>query len=202
MSGALSKISAEVSDFTKTMGSLHHDVGILLQRNIARFLEVTNDLSKQMNWQGWATIGMTSFNAAFSIAGTFFPKVAGNTNTPAANPRLGAHDGITDGFSNAMKAITQKLSDNDFLRSSCKTAAKGLTGFQGASDVWFRAAQTKLESERTQYQSIQMQDNQQTKGSLTTTMDMVQNAWSRIIQAKGGNQALHRAESRWVPILE
>lgn len=184
MSGALNKIFAEVTDFTKTMGTLHRDFLTLVQRDINHFLEITQDLTNQMNWQGWTTIALTSLNASCSIAGACFPKAADNAAAQAVNPRLGAHDGITDGFSNIMKTITQKLSDNNFLRTTCKTASKTFDGLGNASSIWFRSSETKLEGNKALIQSVNLQDGQAKKSQMDQQVQMAQQAVSRLLDSK------------------
>jgi hypothetical protein len=180
----MNRIFAEVADFTKTMGKLHGDFLSIVQRDMARFVELTNDYTKQMNWQGWTTIALTGIGASLAVAGTFFPKNAANAATPPASPRLGAHNGITDGFSNMMKTITQKLSDNDFLRTTCKTSAKAFNGVNDAANSWFKSTQTKLESARSLIQSVNLQDGQAKKSTMDQQVQLAQQAISRLIDAK------------------
>ena len=180
----MNRIFAEVADFTKTMGKLHGDFLSIVQRDIARFEELTNDYTNQLNWQGRLTIALTLFNGTFMVAGNFFPKNTGNAATTAVSPRLGAHDGITDGFSNLLKTITQKLSNNDFLRSACKSASKICDGLGDASKVWFNSTQTKLESARSLIQSVNLQDGQAKKSTMDQQVQLAQQAISRLIDAK------------------
>ncbi len=178
------RIFAEVADFTKTMGQLHGDFLNMVRRDIDRFLEMTNDLTKQMNWQGWTTVALTSISGTLAVAGNFFPKSGANAATPPVSPRGGAHDGITDGFSNMLKTITQKLSDNDFLRSTCKTVSKAFGSFENVANVWFRGSQTKLESDRSLMERVNLQDGQAKKSTMDQQVQLAQQAISRLIDAK------------------
>lgn len=185
MSGTLDKIFAQVAGYTKSMANLHNDFLILVKRDIDRFLEKTNDLTNQMNWQGWTTIGLTSLSASLAIAGALIPKSSSAApNTPNLNPRLGANDGITDGFSSAMKAITQKLSDHDFLRTTCKTTSKFFNGVGSAADVWYRSSNTATETKRSLLERINIQDGQSKKSIFDQQVQQAQTAALRLLEAK------------------
>lgn len=184
MAGALNRIFGEIAEFSKTMGKLHNDFLNIVVLDINRFLETTKNLTNQMYWQGWATVGLTSLSASLAIAGALIPKAgpAGNTNSQA-NSRLGANDGITDWFSNSLKTISQKLSDNDFLRTTCKTASKTFNGVVPASEVWFRGKTTDIEGKRTLIQQL-MQDGQTKKSMCDTQVQQAQQAALRVLESK------------------
>jgi hypothetical protein len=186
MAGALNRIFTEIAEFSKTMGTLHTDFLNLVVADIHRFLEMTKNLNNQMVWQGWATVGLSSLSASLAILGTVIPKAgpAGSTNSTGLNSRLGANDGITDWFSNSMKTILQKLADNDFLRTTCKTTAKFFNGVAPASDVWFRSTTTDIESKRSLIQTVNLQDGQTKKSTFEAQVQQVQQATSRLLDSK------------------
>jgi hypothetical protein len=187
MAGALNRIFGEIAEFSKTMGSLHTDFLNLVQRDIERFLEKTKDLNNQMFWQGWTTIGLTSLSGSFAIAGAIITKASptGDTNAASSlNSRLGANDGIANGFSNAMKAITQKLSDNDFLRSTCKTTSKFFNGVSPAADAWYRSTTTEIESKRSLLERVNLQDGQTKKSMFDQQVQQAQQAALRLLESK------------------
>lgn len=189
MSGALDRIFAEVADFTKVMGSLHNDFLVLVRRDIDRFLEMTKDLNHQMHWQGWATLGLTSLSASLAVAGALIPKTGpAGSNAPTFNSRLGANDGISDGFSTMLKSIGQKLSDNDFLRTTCKTSSKFFNGVSPAADIWFRSTTTDIESKRQLIDRVNLQDGQAKKSMFDQQAQLAQTAVQRILESrsKGG----------------
>jgi hypothetical protein len=185
MSGALNKVFAEIADFTKTMGSLHSDFLIIVRRDIERFQEMTKDLVGELNWQGWSTLCLTSLSASFAIAGALIPKGgAANGNAPTLDPRLAAHDGPSNAFSNALKAITQKLGDNDFLRTTCKTTSKFFGGVSQPVEVWFRGTTTDIESRRGLIERVNIQDGQAKKSQFDQNVQTAQQAASRLLDSK------------------
>ncbi len=191
MEGALSRIFGEIAEYTKTMGKLHGDFLTLVSADIYHFQEMTNNLKNQMNWQGWTILGLTSLSASLAIAGAFIPKAgpAGSTASPpaAANSRLGAN-GIADGFSNAMKAIQEKLSNNDFLRTTCKTTSKFFDGVTPVAQVWSSGKTTEIETKRTLLERVNLQDGQAKKSTFEQAAQQAQQAATRLLdsKAKGG----------------
>jgi len=186
MAEALNRIFGEIAEYTKTMGSLHNDFLHILRRDIDHFLEKTRDFNNQMNWQGWTTLGLTSFSASLAIAGALIPPKASPTapsNAPA-DPRLSTNAGINDGFSKTMKAIGDKLADNDFLRTTCKTTSKFFGGLTNVSDPWFRSKTTDIESKRTLLQQVNLQDGQSKKSTFDQNASQAQQAALRILESK------------------
>lgn len=184
MSGALNRIFAEVADFTHTMAGLHHDFLNLVQRDIDRFFEKTNDLTNQMHWQGRTTIVLSSLSASLAIAGALIPKSDPAGNTPTVNSRLAANGGIND----SLKEITKKLTDNDFLRTTCKTTSKFFNGVTPAADAWYRGITTEIESKKALLERVNLQDGQGKKSSLDQQVQQAQQAITRLLdsKAKGG----------------
>lgn len=181
MSETLSKIFGQVAEFTHTMAGLHNDFLSIVQRDINRFLEKTNDLQSQMNWQGYTVLGLTSLSASLAIGGALIPKAAPAANTPAVDPRLNTNAGIAS-------AITQKLSDHKFLRTTCKTASKFFNGVVPVADAWYRGTTTELESKKTLLQTVNVQDGQSKKSMFDQQAQQAQQAALRLLEskAKGG----------------
>lgn len=186
MSGALNRIFGEIAEFSKTMGSLHNDFLLMLRRDIDHFLEKTKDLNNQMNWQGWTTLGLTSFSASLAIAGALIPpkaSPAAASNAPA-DPRLSTNAGINDGFSKTMKAIGDKLADNDFLRTTCKTTSKFFGGLTNVSDPWFKSTTTDIESKRTLLERVNIPNAQGGKTTVDENVSKAQQAALRLLESK------------------
>jgi hypothetical protein len=184
MTEALNRVFAEIATFTTTMADLHHDFLSLVQRDIERFLDQTKSLTHQMHWHGWTTLGLTSLSASLAIAGALIPK-GGPANTPAPDSRLGANGGIPD----ALKAITDKLSDNDFLRTTCKTTSKFFNdGVTPAANVWHSSTTTDKQSKLTLLERINLQDGQSKKSDVDQKVQQAQQAALRLseIKSRGG----------------
>jgi hypothetical protein len=146
---------------------------------------MTKNLSNQMYWQGWTTVGLSSLSASLAIAGAIIPKSGpASSASSSLNSRLGANDGIGDGFSNVMKTITQKLSDNDFLRTTCKTTSKFFNGVTPAADVWYRSTTTEIESKRSLIQTVNLQDGQAKKSTFDQQVQQAQQAAQRLLESK------------------
>lgn len=179
MSGAIERIFSEVAQFTKTMGSFHNDFLNIVKRDIDRFLEKSQDLASQMNWQGWTTIGLTSLSAGLAVAGTLIPTGGAPTTTDIRSEANGT---------NLLSGILEKLKDNDFLRSTCKTASKFFNGVSPAADVWFRSSTTELESARGLLERVDISDGQTKKGIFDQNAQLANSALSRLLEskAKGG----------------
>ncbi len=185
MSGALERIFSEVAQFSKTMGGLHNDFLSIVRRDINRFLEQTTNLTNQMHWQGWTTVGLTTLGASLSIAGALLPKTATDAASGASslNVRLNAQD-FGDQAQEAIRWIGSKLADNDFLRSTCKTSARFINGITPATDVWFRSTTTEIESKRSLLQSVNLQDGQTKKSIFDQQVQQAQTAVLRILESK------------------
>jgi ankyrin repeat protein len=186
MAEALNKIFGEIAEYTKTMGSLHNDFLHIVRRDIDRFLEKTRDLNNQQNLQGWTILGLTSLSASLAIAGALIPPKA----TPAAasnaptDPRLSTNAGINDGFSKTMKAIGDKLADNDFLSTTCKTTSKFFDGVTPAAKIWFDSKTTDIESKRTLLERVNIPNAQGNKSTLDQNVSQAQQAALRILESK------------------
>jgi hypothetical protein len=179
---ALDTIFATISDFSKTMGILHNDFLGLVRRDIGRFIELTDDLYGQMQWQAWSVVGISAVGASLAVVGSLIPKGA----DPAAalnNPRLGANDGIGDTVSNTLKWIGEQLKNNDFLKTTCKSAAKFFNGIAPAADTWFRSQTTKLEANR-ELMRVCFQEGQQEKNSFSQETRKAQDTALNILQSK------------------
>src|SRR3990172_2222345 len=100
---AIEKVFSTITEFTKTMGSLHGDFLSIVRRDIDRFKEMTESLNSQMQWQGWATIALSSVSASLAVAGALIPKAGA---APALDPRLSVADGISDPLSSILKTLS------------------------------------------------------------------------------------------------
>jgi hypothetical protein len=180
----LDKIFAEISSFSKTMGSLHSDFLTLVRTDIERFIEKTKSLQNQYHWQGWSVIALSAAGASLAIAGSLIPKGANAASAAtSADPRLGANDGITDAASKAMKWIAGCLKDNEFLRSTCKTASKFFNGVTPAANIWYQGKITECESKR-ELLRLCFQEEQQEKTGFSQEAKRAQEAALSILQSK------------------
>ncbi|MBS0604341.1 MAG: hypothetical protein JSS60_04795 [Verrucomicrobia bacterium] len=179
---ALDRIFSAIADYSKAMGSLHIDFLDIVRRDIDRFKEMTDKLYGQMQWQAWSVVALSSVGASLAIAGSLFPKGASAAN-PLSNTRLGANDGISDPVSKALTAIGDKLRDSEFMRSTCKTAAKTFNGISPAANVWWQSQTTDSESKRELYR-LCFQEGQQEKGTFSQETRRAQESALSILQSK------------------
>lgn len=186
MSGALDRIFSEITQFSKAMGGLHNSFLDIVRRDVNRFLEQTNHLVHQMHWQAWTTIGLTTLNTSLSIAGALIPKTMTSDPQASANSlnlRLNARN-FSDKTQETLKWLGEKLSNNDFLRSTCKTSAKFINGVTPACDLWFRSAITETESKRALLERVNVQDGQAKKTIFDQQIQQAQSAVLRILESK------------------
>jgi hypothetical protein len=182
MSTSLERIFSEVAQFSKTMGGLHNDYLQIVRRDINRFLEETNNLTNQRQWQGWTIFGLTAFSASFAIAAAWIPKTSSNATSAATtlDPRTNANDGLGD----FLKGLGEKFKDNDFLRSNCKIASKFFEGIKPVSDAWNNSEITETEAKRSLLESANIRDGQSKKEILGQQVEKAQTAALRILESK------------------
>lgn len=180
---SLERIFSAMTDYAKVMGGLHNDFLGIVRRDIERFMELTDGVYNQMQWQAWTAVGLSAVGASLAVVGALIPKGGANPSTALTNPRLGSNDGISDGFSSTLKWIGDQLKDNDFLRSTSKTASKFFHGVAPAADTWFRSQTTTLEANR-ELMRVCFQDANQDKRVFSQEVNQVQQTALSILQAK------------------
>ncbi len=178
---AIEEIFSAISSYSKSMGRLQNDLLDIFARDIQRFEEMTGNLYNQMQWQAWSVVALTSLSGSLSIAGACIPKAA--DAVPSANPRLNANDGITDAISDFVKVIGDKLSDNEFLKSTCQTVSQTLNGFQQANGIWAQSKSTDMESKR-ELIRLCYGDARDGKGNFSREMTKAQDLALSIVQSK------------------
>jgi hypothetical protein len=186
MSVTLNKIFDQIAEYSKTMGKLHTDFLRFVLADTDRFIKLTENLSNQMNWQGRTIIGLTVLSTGLGIAGKLIPPATpgANPNSSPLDPRLGANDGITDWFSTTVKAIQQKLSDNNFLRTTCKTTAKFSSEIQPAARIWFESAQTTIQTKCDLIKTINLKNDQDEKSMADQEVQRALEAARRMLDCK------------------
>jgi hypothetical protein len=178
---AIDRIISEICDYTKATGSLQANYFDLIRADIDRFIATTNDLSKQMYWQGWTVFSVSALGAGLSVAGALIPKGGAALET---NPRLNANAGIGDAISDLFK----KMGEGDFLRTTCKTGGKFLTnGVSSAVGSWFNSETTKLEAKR-ELLRVAFQEGQQERSLFHQETNKAQERALAILQAKSRAQ--------------
>lgn len=180
---SLDRIFSAIADFTKTMGTLHIDFLNIVRRDIERFTEMTNNLQSQQNWQAWTVIGLSSVGASLAIVGALIPKGSDAASNALNNPRLSANDGIRDAASKALKWIESCLKDNNFLKTTCKSASQFFNGITPAANIWYQGKTTGIESKR-ELVRLCFQEEQQEKSRFTQDSERAQQAALSILQAK------------------
>jgi predicted secreted protein len=180
---AIDTIFATIADFSKTMGTLHGDFLGLVRRDIDRFLEITEKTCNQMQWQGWFFIGLSGLSASLAVTGALIPKGAGAGSNTLSDQRLNANDSIGDTVSNALKKIGEKLGDNKFLRSTCKTAAQFFGGITTPVNTLFDSQKTQFEAKR-ELMRVCFQEGQNEKNIFSQETRKAQESALNILQSK------------------
>jgi len=183
MSRSLDRITEIAFDCQRTLGEVSKSYVLCLATDINNFLKATDDLSKQQKWRCW-------FVGAVGVGGGFSQMVTGmipksNPAAPSAvNPRLNAHNGITDPISNALKGLQEKLSDNNFLRSAAKGVSQALTNGVGpAGNSLFESRSTKIDAKR-QILQTNFQNEQSGKSGGESTKTAIDQSLQRIFQSQ------------------
>ncbi len=177
---AVDRVLEEVSDFTRLNGQSQNSFLLQLKLDIDRFVEQTKNLQKQMEWQGYTTLTLTSFGASLAVAGALIPKASpGAEQLP--NMRMNANAGMSDPLSNILK----KLSDDQFLRTTCKTTSKFFTeGLNRFSESWFSSTRTDIEGKRSLIERVSLQEAQGMRGQTDSNVQTAQTAVLRILDSK------------------
>lgn len=181
MTASLDKIFAEVASFTKAMSGLHNNYLLIVQTDIKKFLELTDDLSSQKSNQGTTTLVLTGLSGSLGIAGALFAKTT-PAGTPPLDPRAATNAGFQDSIGQAFKWIGDKLQDNEFLSSTCKTVSQTLQSGTSVSDAWFMAGQTKTQAAQTLVERVGISEGQAGKSQADQQAQQVQNAALRILE--------------------
>jgi hypothetical protein len=187
MSSPLERIFAEIADYNKEIAGLHGDTLSILRRDVERFLEKTDSSCTQMQWQGVAVVALTFLSGSLAVFGALYPKNTPNAPSaasPAVDVRLNANAGLGDSASDWFRWFGEKMNDNDFLRSTCKTASKTFSGITPAVDAYFRSTTTEIEAKRSLLERINIQDAQQQKSTLSQLSQQAQQAIQRILDSK------------------
>lgn len=172
MAASLDRIFSEISQYSKAMGSLHGDYLSIVNRDIDRFLEKTQTLTNQTRWQAFSILALTTLGASLAIAGALIPR----TVVPGGAPPP------------PLTTLAQKLTDNDFLKTTCKTASKFFNGITGPTEAVSRSLITKTEADRSLLERINMQNGQAGKSTMDQAMSQAWQAVQRLLdtKAKGG----------------
>ncbi|MES2121365.1 MAG: hypothetical protein V4492_01140 [Chlamydiota bacterium] len=159
----IDRLFSEMADHSKSLAHLQKDYLSSLMDDLDRFLKTTKDLTKQMKWQGWTVVALTSFSAAFAVAGSLFSK----TNNPLPARFL------------------DKIKTSDFLRQTCQAAAKFFHGITSPVEIFFRGKTTVTESLRTLIERVGISENQGSKSHWTSQMQNIHQTMLRILESAG-----------------
>jgi hypothetical protein len=138
-----------------------------------------------MGWQAWSVVGISGLSASLAVAGALIPKGADPASSALSDQRLSANDSIGDTVSNALKKIGEKLGDNKFLRSTCKTASTFFgPNFTSAVNTGFESQKTQFDAKR-ELMRVCFQEGQNEKNIFSQEMRKAQELSLSILQAKG-----------------
>jgi hypothetical protein len=175
----LEKIFAELADYSKTMGQLHNNFFDIVNRDIARFLEKTNDVNNQARWQAGTVMCLTLFSASFRIAGKCFSKA----ETPVTTG-LDLRQAANGACDNVLKAISQKLSDHDFLRETTKVCAKIADGAIQPANLIFQSRSGTTEAKSNLLEKVIVPEGQSKKSAFLQEMQQANAAVIRFLESK------------------
>jgi len=158
MPRTINEIISIMRQFSDNMTGLRADFNTITEESIERFLEETTNVSNQMRHQGRLIFGMNCASAGFAMLGALLtPQTPSNrTTNPSVNVRLNAQDGLKD----LIHSFANKLRDNEFLSSTCKTSSQFFSGLTPVVQSSSQAVITEGETKRSLLKEMQIQQGQ------------------------------------------
>jgi hypothetical protein len=148
-----------------------------LLNQLHQYGDTTDGQISWMRLQAGATLVSAFLGGTAGIGAAFFPKGA-----VSPMPNLDVGDGFVE---NLVKSIALKLTDNDFMRTTLKAAAKAIPqGGDGIKSV-FQSNITKDESERAIMSQVRFQAAQEGQSSAQNAIDKANQLATSIIEKKG-----------------
>lgn len=172
-----------IGELTKAHTQIQQDMLRVFINDIKRFEEMTSNVQEQMQWRAYSVVGLSLLAGSLGIAGACIPA----TGTPAsADSRLAANEGVSDALSSFAKAVGDKLKDNEFLSSTCKTVSQSFQqGFIPAANTWHESKTIGMEAKREWLRHCFNQANQE-KGTAASQHSRINDLLLSIIQARKG----------------
>lgn len=164
---AFERLQNEVSTFTGTLAQQQLACLNFCNQYLLEHSKLTSQSAEQTKWQGACKLCFMLCSATCAIAGAaYFQQTAsGGQRTPTIDPRNNAHDGMSDMISNALRSIASHLSNDEFMSSTCKTAATFFDGFSQVTSSWFEVQKITTEDRRTMTFQIYVQTARETESS-------------------------------------
>ncbi len=159
----IDRLFSEMADHSKSLAHLQKDYLSSLMNDLERFLKTTQDLSKQMKWQGWTVLALTSFGAAFAVAGSL----------------------LTESKLPLPPRFLDKIKSSEFLRQGCLTLSKLFQGLMTPIESFFRSYTTKTDSLKTIIERVGISENQGSKSHWTSQMQNTHQTMLRILESAG-----------------
>lgn len=173
MSGSIYALLPNLASIMEIFTQLGSQYSSLLLNQLAQYRDLTDKQIGSMRLQA-ATIFVTAFLGGITgIASAFFPKGAVN---PTLNFKVG------DGF---LKAVAEKLGDNDFMRTTLKTASKAMTYVGEGLKTLIQGSVTKDESNRSIFSQVHFQAAQEGQHSAQGVSDRANQFAISTIEKRG-----------------
>lgn len=177
MSGSVYALLPQLASIMETFTKLGSQHTSRLLNQLHQYGDLTDGQISWMRLQAGATLVSAFLGGTAGIGAAFFPKGAVN---PVPNLDVG------DGFvANFVKTIALKLTDNEFMRTTLKAAAKAIPqGGDGIKSV-FQSNITDDESKRAVLSQVRFQSAQEGQNSAQGAIDKANQLANSIIEKKG-----------------
>ncbi|MGE0669408.1 MAG: hypothetical protein AB7H48_10345 [Parachlamydiales bacterium] len=177
MSGSVYALLPQLANIMQTFSQLGTQHTSRLLSQLHQYGDLTDGQIGWMRLQAGATLATAFLAGSAGIASGFFPK-------GAASPTLNLEPGSSP-IEALFKSIAEKLVDNEFMRSTLKTAAKTLPYGGDGFKTLLQSNVTEDESKRAVLSQVRFQSAQEGQNSAQSAIDKANQLANSIIEKKG-----------------
>lgn len=158
--GTIETVIQQISQFTIALNAVSNDIHAFKHQDIRRFLEQTDKIQEELNWQGRSLFALTAISAALGVAGVCMP------HPPAAGTPIPFNPMWTT------------------AKETCSTASQFFHGASAPAQSWSQARSTKLQSEKDLTERINIQFEQGAQSAIAQQVQTVETLASQLIQSR------------------
>lgn len=158
--GTIETIIQEISQFTRVLNSTGNDIHVLKHEDIRRFLDQTDRMENELNWQGRNLIALTALSAVFGVTSACMP------HPPAPG------------------AITPFNPMWTTAKEACSTASQFFHGANAPAQSWSQARSAKLQSEKDLTERVNIQFEQGAESTIAQQVQTIETLASQLIQSR------------------
>ncbi|MBS0653724.1 MAG: hypothetical protein JSR39_09425 [Verrucomicrobia bacterium] len=177
MSGSVYALLPQLASIMQTFNQLGAQHTSRLLSQLHQYGDLTDGQIGWMRLQAGATLATAFLAGSAGIASGFFPK-------GAASPTLNLEVGNSP-IEALFKSIAEKLTDNDFMRTTLKTAAKTIPNASDGFKTLIQGSVTEDESKRSILSQVRFQAAQEGQNSAQAAIDKANQLANSIIEKKG-----------------